>query len=243
MWPPEHRKTEPDATYHDDHILAAISDDSGATWMALASEPPHPNNHYKFTPGPVAISADGKIIAWTPLGGAPFFTSDRGKTWQPTHLPANVHVIGDRVDPAAFYGYDAADGSLYVSTDRGATFTRVEADLAKPLHQRYGPEYGDLAAVPECAGELWLAAGGQLYRFTEHGMKLAQFKNLSEVSAVGFGKNASGADHPAIFVTATLDGVHGIYRSDDIGAGGNHDTIRKSPQRLDHERNENSGKS
>jgi hypothetical protein len=48
-------------------------------------------------------------------------------------------------------------------------------------------------------------------------MKLAQFKNLSEVSAVGFGKNASGADHPAIFVTATLDGVHGIYRSDDIG--------------------------
>ena len=205
-------------TYKHDRIHAVISFDSGSTWKALATEPPHPNDPQPFTTGPVAISSDGKIITWTPLGGPPFFTSNRGTTWQPTSLPVNLRIVGDRVDPAAFYGYDTADGTLYVSTDRGVTFTHPQSGLAMSLQQRHGPEYGDLAAVPGRAGELWLAAGGQLYRFTEHGRKLNPFKNLSEVGAVGFGKNAPGADYPAVFITATLDGVHGIYRSDDTGA-------------------------
>ncbi|HLP24903.1 MAG TPA: cellulase, partial [Acidobacteriota bacterium] len=61
-------------TYEDNKILAAISDDGGRTWAALASQPPHRHPRLRFTEGPVAISADGKTITWTPRSGPPFFT-------------------------------------------------------------------------------------------------------------------------------------------------------------------------
>jgi len=204
-------------TYRHDRIHAAISDDSGITWTTLATEPPHPNDSQPFTTGPVAISADGKTITWTPLGGAPFFTSDRGKTWRKTDLPTNLRVIGDRMEPETFYAYDAANGTLHLTTDAGATFTAIQSGLATPPRRPGGPQYGDLAATPDRPSEVWLATGTQLYRFTEHGKKIARFPALSQVGAVGFGKAASGARYPAVFITATLNGAHGIMRSDDAG--------------------------
>ena len=205
-------------TYNHDRIHAAISDDSGVTWTALATEPPHPNDSQPFTTGPVAISADGKTITWTPLGGMPFFSSDRGKTWRPTSLLTNMRVIGDRQNSATFYGYDTVHGALYMSTDLGATFAKVQTNLAVPPRRRGGPNHGDLAAVPGHSGEVWLAAGGQLYHFSERGINMTVFPQLTEVSAVGFGQAPPGSDYPAVFITATLDKTHGIYRSDDAGA-------------------------
>jgi photosystem II stability/assembly factor-like uncharacterized protein len=204
-------------TYRYDRIHAAISDDSGLTWAALATEPPHPNDTRAFTTGPVAISSDGKTIVWTPRGGPPFFTTNRGKTWEKTAAPTNLRVIGDRVEPEIFYGYDAEGGALYLSTDACATFAKVQSSLAIPVRRRGGFNYGDLAAVPGRAGEVWLASGGQLYRFTEQGRQTKLFPLLSEIGAVGFGRAAAGGNYPAVFITATLDGTHGIFRSDDVG--------------------------
>ena len=36
---------------------------------------------------------------------------------------------------------------------------------------------------------------------------------------VGFGKAAPGGTYMAVFAVATLDGVTGLYRSDDAGGG------------------------
>jgi photosystem II stability/assembly factor-like uncharacterized protein len=206
-------------TYDDDRILAAISDDSGRTWAALATQPPHHDKRLRFAQGPVAISADGKVITWTPRGEVPFFTSDRGKTWRAASgLPVDVRLVGDRVDPLTFYGYDADAGALYVGTsDDAARFTRLPHRLPTAKHSFWHRNYGDLAAVPGRAGECWLVAGEKLFALTERGAQLREFPALAAVGAVGFGKAAPGREYPAVFVTATIAGVHGIYRSDDAG--------------------------
>ena len=204
-------------TYKHDRIHAAISDDSGATWAVLASEPPHPNDPEPFTTGPVAISADGRTITWTPLGGAPFFTTDRGKTWRGSSLPADTRVIGDRVDPSTFYGFDDKNGTLYTSTDAGVSFTKTQSGLATSIRRPDQADFVDLASVPGHSGEIWLTAAGRLYRITGYGQTLSSFPTLSEVGAVGFGKAALGAEYPAVFITANIAGTTGVYRSDDTG--------------------------
>jgi photosystem II stability/assembly factor-like uncharacterized protein len=205
-------------TYQDDRILAAISDDGGRTWAPLATEPPHPNDRHRYTTGPITISADAKTIAWTPQGSAPFFTTDRGKTWSATLLPANAHVTGDRVEAETFYTYSSTQGAFYLSTDGGKTFTKAQSDLSLPPRRHGGHTYGSLAAVPGKAGECWLATGTQLYRFTQQGRRRTDFPTITEAVAVGFGKAAPGAEYPAVFVVGKLDGRYGIYRSDDAGA-------------------------
>ncbi|MBK9991746.1 MAG: cellulase [Verrucomicrobia bacterium] len=205
-------------TYQDDRILAAVSDDGGNSWTPLASQPPHTGNSHRFTAGPVAISSDGKTITWTPTGSAPFLTTDQGRTWQPTLLPTNMRLVGDRVEPKTFYGYDAKAGALYVSTNSGASFRKTQSSLAVPPRHRDTQDIGDLAAVPGYAGETWLAAGGQLYHFKKHGLEMTAFPLLSEVGAVGFGKSSPNSEYPAVFITATIKGTHGLYRSDNIGA-------------------------
>ena len=204
-------------TYGDDRILAAISDDGGRTWAALASEPPHPNDRKRFTTGPIAISGDAKIIAWTPVGSAPFFTTDRGATWRKAPLPPDVRVVADRVEPETFYTYNSAKGTLHLSTDGGQSFAKVQSDLALPP-QRYGHfSYGGLVAVPGCAGEAWLATGAQLYRFAKQGRQKIDHPDFSDAVAVGFGKAAPGAEYPAVFVVGKYRDRYGIYRSDNAG--------------------------
>lgn len=206
-------------TYDDDRILAAVSDDGGRTWAALATAPPHPAGRLRFVPGPVAIAADAKVITWTPRGAAPFLTDDRGRTWRAAEgVPADVRLVGDRVEARTFYGYDADAGRLYAGTSDGARFTRQPHRLPVAKSNPWHHDYGDLAAVPGRAGECWLAAGGRLFAFTEHGVKLREFPALSAVGAVGFGRAAPGAAYPAVFITATLDGEHGLFRSDNAGA-------------------------
>jgi photosystem II stability/assembly factor-like uncharacterized protein len=206
-------------TYRDDLLLAAVSDDGGRSWTTLATEPQHPGDKLRFAQGPVAISADGAVIAWTPRGGPPFFTSDRGRNWRAAHgVPADVRLVGDRVDPATFYGYDSNAGRLYVGTSAGDEFVALPHVLPAMRSNAWRHNYGDLAAVPDHAGECWLAAGGKLHAFTRRGARCREFPGLADVGAVGFGRAAPGTDYPAVFVTATVEGVHGIYRSDDAGA-------------------------
>ena len=41
---------------------------------------------------------------------------------------------------------------------------------------------------------------------------------LEEADVVGFGASAPGATYPAIYISAKIEGVRGLYRSDDAGA-------------------------
>jgi hypothetical protein len=159
---------------------------------------------------------------WAPEQSPAYFTRDRGATWtQSQGLPLNTRVIADRVNPQKFYALALFDGKLFVSRDGAATFTAQPLAPPVRLPQR-GGNRGDerggqdrLYATPGREGELWLAASDGLYRSTDAGMAFLRLSAVQEIHAFGFGEAAPEADYPALFLVGVVDGVRGIFRSDD----------------------------
>jgi hypothetical protein len=97
-----------------------LSTDSGATWNPVPRDP-------KLTPWQaVAMSADGKRITATCLGGQVYVSPDFGATWNPV-LP--VHDwYGIAVSHDGKVQTAVADGSqIYVSLDYGVTWTPTDS--------------------------------------------------------------------------------------------------------------------
>ncbi|ONK15642.1 cellulose-binding domain-containing protein [Streptomyces sp. MP131-18] len=182
--------------------LVGFSTDGGANWFQGTA----PSG---AVGGTVAAAADGSRFVWSPAeGAAPHFSVGFGTSWTASQgLPQGARVEADRVDPDVFYG--VAEGTFYVSTDGGATFTASSAT---------GLPTGDVrfAAVPGASGDVWLAGGG-LWHSTDAG---ATFTEVTGVAAdnIGFGKAAEGADYHALYSSGVVDGVRGIFRSVDAGA-------------------------
>jgi photosystem II stability/assembly factor-like uncharacterized protein len=125
-------------------------------------------------------------------------------------LFANARPISDRVNPARFYALDWASGKLYVSADGGASFTSHDA-VEKGL--------GDhrLRALPGREGDLWLAHNGGLYHSTDGGGTFTRLDAPDRFITIGFGKAPAGKDYPALYTAGVVNGVEGIFRSDDMG--------------------------
>ncbi len=216
-------------------IRAAWSADSGATWAALASEPPG-----SAGAGSIALSADGASIVWTPRGqpkpGAtgsaawvgepltPHFTRDHGATWTAcAGLPAGLRVIADPADAATFYAYDPATGTLYASTDSAAHFAARATGLAKQApgdgQPRWRPPAGLLYTAPDRAGELWLASRESgLFRSTDGGASFARLAGPAEAYSLGFGAPAPGGTQSTLYLVGKLGPTKGLFRSTDGGA-------------------------
>ena len=182
-----------------------ISTDGGKNWYP-GQEPSGVTGG-----GTVAVGADAGAVVWSPVGAGVHHSTTRGSTWTPsTGIPAGAEVESDRVNPKIFYGYAA--GKLYTSTDGGATFTASSA--AMPTEGRV-----NLKAVPGAAGEVWLAGQTGLLRSTDAGKTFTPVGGgVTEGVNVAFGKAAPGATRPAVFLVGTVDGVDGVFRSDNSGA-------------------------
>jgi hypothetical protein len=188
-----------------------ISADGGATWTPAATEPAGTTGG-----GTVAVSADGTRAIWAPNGAAVSYTTDSGTTWTASAgVPASATVESDRVDPAVFYAFSA--GTLYRSTDGGATFAATGASGL--------PATGNVRfkALPGAAGELWFAGGAAdaaygLWHSTDAGTTFNRLSNVDEADTIGFGKPARGRTYPALYASARIGGVRGLFRSDDAGA-------------------------
>ena len=74
-----------------------------------------------------------------------------------------------------------------------------------------------LYLTPDREGDIWLAAFDGLYRIDEKTATATRMPHVQELRAFGFGAAKPGADYPAIYVIGVIDGVRGIFRSDDIG--------------------------
>lgn len=204
-------------TYGDDRIVGAFSRDGGSHWQPFPSEPPRPAGSHRYGMGPIAVSADGAVIAWTTDGNPPYVSHDQGASWEIVEgAPVGLPLVADRVDAKVFYGLSPAEGVLYASSDAGATVHAVHGGFAGPIEwRRYGRP--DLRAVPDRQGELWLASGGRLFRLRGGGKDILPIASVSEASSVGFGRpNVEGA-YPAIFVAGRVAEAYGIFRSDDEG--------------------------
>jgi hypothetical protein len=181
-----------------------ISNDGGKSWYQ-GQEPSGVTGG-----GTVAAGADANAVVWSPVGAGVQYSTTRGSTWTAsTGVPAGAIVESDRVNPKTFYAY--ANGGFYTSTDGGATFTAQSVALP-------GTGRLHLKAVPGIAGEVWVAGSTGLFRSTDSGRTFSKISTVGAGVNVAFGKAAPGATHPAVFLIGTVDGVDGVFRSDDTGA-------------------------
>lgn len=165
--------------------------------------------------GTVAVSADGTTILWSPDGGRVQWSGSLGSSWTPSSgVPTGARVEADRESWGTFYAF--ADGSFYTSRDYGRTFYKTAASgLPAKGNVRF-------AGVPGHNGHVWLAGGTEggtygLWMSSDHGATFRRVAGVEEADTVGFGKAAPGRSYPAVYISGQVDGVRGIFRSDDIG--------------------------
>jgi xyloglucan-specific exo-beta-1,4-glucanase len=190
--------------------FAAFSHDDGASWAPSPTQPEGARG------GLVAVAADGKRVLWRPYQSTVSYTVDEGVHWAAsTGLPAGAWIAADRVNPAKFYG--SVGGNFYVSLDGGTTFT---ATVATGLPNSWTTH----KAVPGVEGDIWLAGGSStsgrygLWHSVDSGTSFVRIDSVEQADVVGFGKAAPSQSYVALFVSAKIGGIRGIFRSDDGGS-------------------------
>jgi hypothetical protein len=117
-------------------------------------------------------------------------------------------VVSDRVNPKVFYAIDGSARKLCVSTNGGASFIPT-GDV--PAGQ------GRLRATPGREGDLWITTGRGLFHSKDSGATFSRLTGLQGANALGFGKPAPGKEYPALYLVGKVDGIQGVFRSDDTG--------------------------
>jgi photosystem II stability/assembly factor-like uncharacterized protein len=181
----------------------AYSTDGGSNWTGFKAEPVAGARD-----GRIALSADGSTIVWTEAGQAPYRSTNNGASWSKAGgLGTDAVVVADRSSAKTFYSLSG--GTLYASTDGGATFTSRATNLPA----------GRLTAVPGIAGDLWIAGGGKgLLHSTDGGRTFTTLTTVKSASALGFGKAKPGTSYQALYMIGTVKDVTGVFRSTDKGA-------------------------
>jgi xyloglucan-specific exo-beta-1,4-glucanase len=196
-----------DSTANPPTKSSAFTYDGGSNWFAGNADIPG-----LMGGGTVAAAADASVVVWAPTGaGAVSYSKDNGNSWtQCSGVPIGVKVRSDRVNPKKFYAFDS--GTFYISTDGGATFARSGAS------ELPASGTGQFKAVPGCEGDLWLCGKDGLYHSTDSGSSFTKLAKVETADTIGFGKAAPGRSYMALYTCAKIDGVRGIFRSDDAGA-------------------------
>lgn len=206
------------------------STDGGKTWKPAATMP-NPESSL----GHIAVSYDGKTWIWSPeparSGNGPgrsmrtlpvYFTSDNGASWSECKgIPGNTRVIADCTNPAMFYAMDLFEGKLFISSNRGEDFKEqslnLPGGLPKSKNNRGDNRGGQdrIYATPQKEGDLWIAAFDGLYHSADAGTSFSKINSIQEVHAFGFGKAAVGYNYSSLYLVGTVNGIRGIFRSDD----------------------------
>lgn len=204
------------ATPNQGNINIGYSLDYGKTWQQTDTMP-----RLTSAFGNVAISSDGETWIWTPQESPVYVTKDKGKTWIKAQGIDSIRVVADRVNPKKFYGISLLKEKLFVSTDGGLTFTQQTLNLPGGLPKK-GSYRGDgrggqdqIYTTPGKEGDLWIAAFDGLFHSKDSGKTFERMKGVQEIHAFGFGKAAPGHDYSALYLVGVVNGVRGIFRSDN----------------------------
>lgn len=182
--------------------------DNGLSWKPFASEP----RTSRSGAGRIAISADGKIVVWSPDKDVPFWTTNWGKTWSPCNgLNDKMRVVSDRVNPNKFYSFQTDTGQLLESWNGAQLFKERTAPVAAK------GDFAVIAPTPGIEGDLWISAGDKLYHSTDSGVTFATLDGMKKVYNIGFGKPAPGKPTPAIYLNSSVLNTEGVFRTDDEG--------------------------
>jgi hypothetical protein len=196
-----------------------ISTDGGLTWTGFAGSPSWTDTTTGSASGggSMAVARDGSSIVWTPLNTtSAWYSTNQGATWTAaTGLPAQAQVVSDRVAAGVFYGFSG--GTLYLSTDGGATWNSQQSGLPTNCSS----QTGCLVILPDAQGDLWLASKSGLY----HNTGTATAPNLTSLSGVSaanylsFGQAAAGSSYLTLYLygTANNSSTSELFRSVDNG--------------------------
>lgn len=192
--------------------------DTGATWTAVATMLPSDSSNTRDSV--VALSANGSTLLHGIRIGDTTTTyrstnfASASPTWTTvTGLGTNaLRPAADPINANKFYAYDNSNGAVLVSTNGGASFD-VTATLAAGGSTWIRP-------APGREGDVWVALrSGGLSRSTNSGASFGKLPDVTDCSAVGFGKPMSWASYPTVFIWGTVaGGKRGLYRSTDQGA-------------------------
>ncbi len=182
-----------------------ISTDGGVNWRPFRTEPPNAD-----WGGKIAVSSDGKMLLWFTGKGVLGASTDQGSTWKVTDkAPEKAQIVADKSNPERFYLYDPDAGKLFVSNGLEADFKAVPLDL---------PKGGKLFATPGLPDNLWIASGEGLWHLdAAANPPVAKLDTVQAGFAVGFGKAEKDGGFPTLFLSGTIAGVEGVFRSTDAG--------------------------
>jgi hypothetical protein len=219
------------------------SGDGGNTWSFFSSLPNGAATNLTGQGNIVTTSRNN--IVWAVPNSVPSYTTNNGASWTSTNLPAlsgvgvyrGYRLAVDRKNPTKVYAYDSGGaewtgnpGKVYVSTDSGHTFTLSQGSVnANMGWNRY--EWTSMAVNPNAEGDIWVADGNTVYHSTDSGASWTKLNGFATVAANGstgtlqgasviaLGKAQTGSAYSAaVYVVGTMNGVWGVYHSDDGGA-------------------------
>jgi hypothetical protein len=120
----------------------------------------------------------------------------------------SMQMVSDSINSNLMYAYDANTGTVYASSNKGVNWYTAATGL---------PQYGSLSTPFGIQGDLWLSTSSGLYRSTSSGSTWTKLTTVTSAVSTGFGKAATGATYPAIYLSGTINGLQALYRSTDGG--------------------------
>jgi len=207
----------------------SYSTDNGKTWTEMENFPTKEGTEYGLGDGLIAVSKnnlDHSVVV--PMWTHPHYTKDRGRTWQPSKIdgqPSGVTGImkeiwqrdvllqADTQNPDLFYLADRETGKFYRSTDGGVSFTKISSFKSSAWR-----EWVKVRPMPDNEGEVWLGSKVVgLMKSTDAGTTWTTLKGVTQVSDFAFGKPKPGTTVKTLFVAGTVDGIVGLFESNDLG--------------------------
>ena len=184
---------------------------SGYSWARDETAAAHILSH-------VAVSADlnpnGKPTVLISGNDGIYYSDDLGANWTKCSGAPNIEhglwvydttMASDRIDGdtfyVSFYRY------MYVSRDRGRTFTIVSSNVPD------GQKCVQIEASPTESGTVILASGRGAYITRDYGATFTEMGDF-EASKVTFGM---GEENPIIYLFDKSDAKTGLYTSYDMG--------------------------
>jgi hypothetical protein len=169
----------------------------------------------------------------------PHYSNDRGVSFAPASgLPSNVNRLASKSNPSYnliqvasdrenghFYiaHFSAGSGAhhIYRSTNGGANWSH--AGTIPHTGGSYSYYRNQIVGAPS-AGHVWVSddgvsgnTNGGLWKSTDGAVTWSgRLANVRAVRQVSFGKAASGSGY-TVFINGYVNGLQGVYRSDDYG--------------------------
>jgi hypothetical protein len=128
-------------------------------------------------------------------------------------MPQHTRVLADPLIAAKLYVYSPGDGTVFASSDAGATFQPYAQGL--PKAQEY--EQPGIYATPGREGDLWIGSEQGLFHSAGPGRPFERVASIEMIHSLGFGMAAQGQPNPTLFVFGRVQKLAAMFASLDWG--------------------------